>query len=270
MYLDFFQLKEYPFSITPDPKYLYLAASHRSAFEHLRYGITHRRGFIELTGEVGCGKSTLCRAVLEHLGGEIKSALILNPCLNGLQLLRAILLDFGLRAPRQDRLSLLQTLNAFLMEQAADGVSVALIIDEAQDLPRRTLEEVRLLSNLETAREKLIQIVLSGQPELGERLADPALRQLRQRITVRCHIPPLAVPEIGGYIAHRLRTAGAAADLRFTDEAIARVARYSHGVPRLINALCDYALMAAFAAETFTVTDACVVRAEAQLEGRPE
>jgi general secretion pathway protein A len=269
MYLDFFHLQEFPFSITPDPKYLYLAANHRAAFEHLRYGIIHRRGFIELTGEVGCGKSTICRAVLEHLGGQIKSALILNPCLNGLQLLRAILLDFGLQPPRQDRLSLLQTLNAFLLEQAADGVIVALIIDEAQDLPKRTMEEVRLLSNLETAQQKLIQIVLAGQPELQERLADPGLRQLRQRITVRYHIPPMAAGEIGGYIAHRLRTAGAPASLGFTEEAIARVARYSRGVPRLINALCDYALMAGFAAERHTITGECVARAEAQLEGRP-
>ncbi len=270
MYLDFFKLQEYPFSITPDPKFLYLAANHRAAFDHLRYGITHRRGFIALTGEVGCGKSTLCRAVLEDLGGQIRSALILNPCLNGLQLLRAILSDLGLRSPRQDRLSLLQTLNNFLMEQAADDVIVALIIDEAQNLPKRTIEEVRLLSNLETAQQKLIQIVLSGQPELQERLDDPSLRQLRQRITVRYHIPPLAAEEIGGYIAHRLRTAGAAEDIRFTDGAVARVARYSHGVPRLINALCDYAMMAAFAAATRTVAEECVVRAEAQLEGRPE
>ena len=270
MYLKFYGFTEAPFNITPDPRFLFFAQHHREAFDHLVYGIENRKGFIELTGEVGCGKSTLCRAVLEHLGGEIRSALIVNPCLNGLQLLRAILLDFGLRAPRQDRLSLIQTLNAFLLEQSAGGFCVALIIDEAQDLPRRTLGEVRLLTNHETAREKLIQIVLSGQPELAERLAEPALRQLRQRITVRCHVPPMAVPEIGGYIVHRLRTAGAGAELEFTDDAVGRVARYSHGVPRLINALCDYALMAAFATGTFTVTDACVARAEAQLEGRPE
>ena len=270
MYLDFFQLKEFPFSITPDPRYLYLSPGYRSAFEHLRYGITHRRGFIELTGEVGCGKSTLCRAVLEDLGDQIKSALILNPCFNGLQLLRAIVLDFGLKAPQQDRLTLLQTLNDFLLEQAENDVTVALIIDEAQNLPTQTLEEVRMLSNLETAHQKLIQIVLSGQPELRARLNDPALRQLRQRITVRYHIAPMAAEDIGGYIGHRLDTAGAIADLKFTQGAVDHVARYSNGVPRLINALCDYALMAAFAAGSYIVTEECVARAEAQLEGRPE
>lgn len=270
MYLDFFQLREHPFSITPDPKYLYFAAHYRAAFDHLLFGITHRRGFIALTGEVGCGKSTLCRAVLERLGGQIQSALILNPCLNGLQLLRAILLDLGIPAARQDRLSQLQALNTFLLEQAASDKIVALIIDEAQDLPKRTLEEVRLLSNLETAQQKLIQIVLSGQPELTERLTDPSLRQLRQRITVRYHIPPMEPGDIGAYIMHRLHTAGAPETVRFTDEAVQAVGRYSHGVPRLINALCDYALMAGFAAGQWDITDDCVRRAEAQLEGRPE
>ncbi len=269
MYLDFFQLQEFPFSITPDPKYLYLTVNHRAAFDHLLYGITQRRGFIELTGEVGCGKSTLCRAVLEQLGGQIRSALILNPCLNGLQLLRAILVDLGITAPRQDRFSLLQALNAFLLEQAAAGTIVALIIDEAQELPRRTMEEVRLLSNLETVQQKLIQIVLAGQPELKERLDDPALRQLRQRITVRYHIPPLALEDIGGYINHRLRTAGAPPELLFTPEAVAAVGRYARGVPRLINSLCDYALMAGYAANSRTIDAAAVARAEAQLEGRP-
>ncbi|MDD5706985.1 MAG: AAA family ATPase [Kiritimatiellae bacterium] len=269
MYLSFFQLQEFPFSITPDPKYLYFAASHREAFDHLLFGITHRKGFIELTGEVGCGKSTICRAVLAELGGQTKSALILNPCLNGLQLLRAILADFGLVSPRQDRFTQLQTLNAFLLEQAQAGVNVALIIDEAQDLPPRTLEEVRLLSNLETAQHKLIQIVLSGQPELKSRLEAPSFRQLRQRITVRYHIPPLEHGEVAAYIAHRLRTAGAPDDVLFEDEAAEAVARYARGVPRLINALCDYALLAAFVQETRRVTAACVARGVQQLEGQP-
>lgn len=269
MYLAFFQLQEFPFSITPDPKYLYFAASHRAAFDHLLFGITHRKGFIELTGEVGCGKSTICRAVLAELGGGIKSALILNPCLNGPQLLRAILADFGLVPPRQDRFTQLQTLNAFLLEQARAGINVALIIDEAQDLAPRTLEQVRLLSNLETAQHKLIQIVLSGQPELRTRLESPALRQLRQRITVRFHIPPLAPSETAAYIAHRLRTAGAPPEVRFDDEAAQAVERYSRGIPRLINAVCDYALLAGFMRETRLIDGDCVERAVAQLEGLP-
>jgi general secretion pathway protein A len=268
MYLDFFQLQEFPFSITPDPKYLYPSAGHRAAFDHLLFGITHRKGFIALTGEVGCGKSTICRAVLARLDGQIRSALILNPCLDGRQLLRAILADFGLTPPRQDRLTHLQTLNAFLLRQAAAGVNVALIIDEAQDLPPRTLEEVRLLSNLETAQHKLVQIVLAGQPELNARLDAPGMRQLRQRITVRYHVLPLAPGEVGAYIDHRLRTAGAPAEVRFDEAAVAAVARYSGGVPRLINAVCDYALLAGFMRESRLITEDCAARAVAQLEGR--
>lgn len=267
MYLEYYHLNEHPFSLTPDPKYLYFAANHRAACEHVLYGIRSRKGFITLTGECGCGKSTICRAVLERLGPDTRTALILNPVLDGLQLLRAILADFGIKVQSEDRFTLIQALNEFLLEQAEDGVNVVLIIDEAQDLPAQTLEEVRLLSNLETTQQKLLQIVLSGQPELKERLADPALRQLRQRITVRYHIPPLAATEVGAYIAHRLETAGATGELHFTEEAIAKVARYSKGVPRLINAICDYALMAGFTADTFEIDADCVAKAQYQLEG---
>ena len=265
MYLRFFQLQEAPFSITPDPRYLYFTPIHRAAFDHLVYGVTSRRGFIELTGEVGCGKTTICRAVLAKLGDHVRSALILNPCLSGQQLLRAIVTDFGLTAPR-DRLGQLAALNAFLLKQAASGVNVVLIIDEAQDLSTRTMEEVRLLSNLETAQHKLIQIVLAGQPELKKRLDAPELRQLRQRITVRTHIPPLSVSDIAGYIDHRLRTAGAPKDVTFDAIACSRVAAYSGGVPRMINAVCDYAMLAGYTQNTRTITDACVERAIRQLE----
>ena len=265
MYLRFYQLRESPFSITPDPRYLYFTPSHRAAFEHLVYGIASRRGFIELTGEVGCGKTTICRAVLAKLGDQVRSALILNPCLSGSQLLRAIVTDFGLTAPR-DRLGQLASLNAFLLKQAASGGNVVLIIDEAQDLSTRTMEEVRLLSNLETAQHKLIQIVLAGQPELKQRLESPELRQLRQRITVRTHIPPLAVSDVAGYIDHRLRTAGAPDDVLFDADASARVATYSGGVPRMINAVCDYAMLAGYTLSARAITDACVVRAIRQLE----
>lgn len=267
MYLDYFHLNEHPFSLTPDPKYLYFALTHREACEHVLYGIRSRKGFITLTGECGCGKSTICRAVLERLGPDTKTALILNPVLDGLQLLRAILADFGVKAEGEDRFTLLQALNKFLLKQAEAGVNVVLIIDEAQDLPAQTLEEVRLLSNLETTQQKLLQIVLSGQPELKERLADPSLRQLRQRITVRYHIKPLEPSEVGAYIEHRLKTAGATDELHFTEDAIERVVRYSKGVPRLVNAICDYALMAGFTADTFEIDADCVARAEYQLEG---
>jgi len=265
MYLRFFQLREAPFSITPDPRYLYFTSMHRAAFDHLVYGVTSRRGFIELTGEVGCGKTTVCRAVLEKLGGSVRSALILNPCLSGSQLLRAIVADFGLNVPN-DRLGQLEALNAFLLKQAASGGNVVLIIDEAQDLPTRTMEELRLLSNLETAQNKLIQIVLAGQPELKQRLDTPELRQLRQRITVRTHIPPLSVSDIAGYIDHRLRTAGAPQDVRFDAAASNHVAAYSGGVPRMINAVCDYAMMAGYTMNLRAITAACVARAILQLE----
>jgi general secretion pathway protein A len=266
MYQRFFQLAELPFKITPDPRYLYFTPIHRAAFDHLVYGITSRRGFIELTGEVGCGKTTLCRAVLTELGDQVRSALILNPCLSGQQLLRAIVTDFGLSAPR-DRLGQLAALNAFLLKQSSVGVNVVLIIDEAQDLSPRTMEEVRLLSNLETAQDKLIQIVLAGQPELKQRLEAPELRQLRQRITVRTHIPPLGTKDIAGYIDHRLRTAGAPPDVRFEPAACHDVAAYSGGVPRMINAVCDYAMLAGYTMNSRVITVACVSRAIRQLEG---
>jgi len=265
MYLRFFQLQEAPFSITPDPRYLYYTSIHRAAFEHVIYGVTSRRGFIELTGEVGCGKTTICRAVLTKLGDQVRSALILNPCLSGQQLLRAIVTDFGLAAPR-DRLGQLAVLNDFLLKQAAAGVNVVLIIDEAQDLATRTMEEVRLLSNLETAQQKLIQIVLAGQPELKQRLEAPELRQLRQRITVRTHIPPLSASDVAGYISHRLRTAGAPDDVIFSAEACLRVAAYSGGVPRMINAVCDYAMLAGYTQNLRCINEACVERAIRQLE----
>lgn len=268
MYLDFYHLTEFPFSITPDPKFLYFGSSHKDAYEHLLYGIRSRKGFISLTGECGCGKSTICRAVLNELGSDAKTALILNPVLNGPQLLRAIAEDFGIKITKTDRYSLVQALNAFLLEQAQNNIISVIIIDEAQDLPAKTLEEVRLLSNLETSNQKLLQIVLSGQQELNERLADPSMRQLRQRITVRYHISPMVSEEIAPYVAHRLRTAGANGGLRFTDDAIAKVTAYSHGIPRLINAICDYALMAGFAANTYTINGECVDRAQYQLEGR--
>ena len=268
MYLEFFHLKEFPFSLTPDPKFLYFGTGCQNACEHLLYGITNRKGFIALTGECGCGKSTILRAVIGQLGDDTKTALILNPVLNGPQLLRAIVEDFGIPVTKTDRFSLMQSLNDFLLEQAANDVNAVLFIDEAQDLPVKTLEEVRLLSNLETADRKLLQIVLAGQQELNDRLNNPALRQLRQRITVRYHIAPMGAEDVGPYIAHRLRTAGAPAELQFTDEAVAKITRYSRGIPRLVNAICDYALMAGFAENTFAIDTRCVDRAEYQLEGR--
>lgn len=268
MYLEFFQLKEPPFNITPDPHYLFLSRQHREAYHHLMYGIRERKGFIQLTGEVGSGKTTLCRAVLAELGQSVRTALILNPCLTETQLLRAILHDFGLTTGRYDMLKLVETLNEFLLAKMEAGENVALLIDEAQNLSSKVMEQVRLLSNLETTRQKLIQIVMIGQPELEEKLADPALRQLRQRITVRAHLGPLDEREIGPYVAHRLAMAGAGGRIIFEPKALQLAYRYSGGIPRLINAVCDNALLAGYVAGQWRIDAVCMKRAIAQLEGK--
>lgn len=267
MYFKYYGLNEAPFNITPDPRFLFFTPRHREAFDHLLYGIEQRKGFIELTGDVGAGKTTLCRAVLSKLSQTIQTAMVLNPCLTENQLLRAILADFGLSVKGRDRLSYIEGLNAFLLEQLRMGNNVALIIDEAQDLTPAVLEQVRLLSNLETDQHKLLQIVLCGQPELKQRLAAPELRQLRQRITVRYHLLPLTEQEIGDYIRHRLHTAGWTGGELFQAEALRRIFEYARGVPRLVNALCDTTLLAGYVAGTRTIDGHCVEKAIRQLEG---
>jgi general secretion pathway protein A len=268
MYLEFYKLTEHPFSITPDPRYLYFSAQHREAYTHVMYGIEQRKGFIELTGEVGSGKTTLCRAVLDKLGRRTQTSLILNPCLTEAQLVRAILHDYGLGTARKDMLSLVETLNAFLLERMRAGDNVALLIDEAQNLSLKLMEQIRLLSNLETDQQKLIQIVLIGQPELEEKLSSPGLRQLRQRITVRAHLSPLNESEVAGYIAHRLETAGANGRIQFDRKAVHLAYRFSSGIPRLINAVCDHALLAGYVAGSYVIDGPCMKRAVEQLEGR--
>ena len=267
MYLEFFKLKEAPFNITPDPHYLFFSHQHRAAYDHVMYGIRQRKGFIQLTGEVGSGKTTLCRAVLAELGRAVQTALILNPCLTEAQLMRAILKDFGLKTTGKDMLNLIETLNAFLLEKMQQGENVALLIDEAQDLSPQVMEQIRLLSNLETDQQKLIQIVLVGQPELKQRLASHDLRQLRQRITVRYHISPLTLEETTVYISHRLTVAGSDGSIRFEPGAVSLVFKFSRGVPRLINALCDNVLLAAFVAGTREIDAKCVKKGIEQLEG---
>lgn len=269
MYLEYYNLHEYPFNITPDPRFLYFSHHHKEAYDHLMYGIKTRRGFIELTGEVGSGKTTLIRAVLADLEGEVETALILNPMLSENQLLRAILNDFGLEAKGSDRLKCVERLNSFLLERNRAGGNAALIIDEAQDLSPQLLEQVRLLSNLETDQHKLIQIVLCGQPELKNRLNRPDLRQLHQRITVRYHIPPLTLESTGLYIHHRLAVAGSDGSICFEPDAVREVYRHTRGVPRLINAVCDNALLAGYVARTRQIDARCVRRAIQQLEGKP-
>ena len=267
MYLEFYNLREYPFNITPDPRFLYLAPHHKEAYDHLMYGINGRKGFIELTGEVGSGKTTLCRAVLSNLGKDVETALILNPCLSETQLLRAMLNDFGLEVGGRDRLAYVEKLNEFLLEKSREGTNVALVIDEAQDLSPQVMEQVRLLSNLETDQQKLIQIVLCGQPELKARLARPDLRQLRQRITVRYHIPPLTIEDTGMYIKHRLWVAGSDGSIVFDPSAVREVYKYAKGGPRLINAVSDNALLAGYVSRTKNIDARCVKQAIQQLEG---
>jgi general secretion pathway protein A len=254
MYLDFYGLKEYPFNITPDPRFLFFSTQHREAFDSLIYGINQRKGFIALTGEVGSGKTTLCRAVLSNLSRNTRSALVLNPSLSETQLLRAILNDFGLAVKgRGDRLSYIELLNEFLLDQARNGNNVVLIIDEAQDLLPEVLEQVRLLNNLETDQQKLMQIILAGQPELKDRLGHVTFRQLRQRIMVSYHLRPLTEEETTQYITHRLHVAGAKQDLAFESEAVNMVYKYSRGIPRLVNAICDNALLAGYVAKSLVV-----------------
>lgn len=249
MYKDYYHLRQEPFNLTPDPRYLFLTARHREALDHLLYGVTQRRGFIRLTGEVGTGKTTLCRALLAELGPRYHTALILNPALPPGQLLRAIVEEFGLDVGRGNRLTCLRRLNEFLLTVNSRGQDAVLIIDEAQDMTVEALEMVRLLSNLETERDKLLQIVLVGQEELRGILARPELRQLAQRITVCFHLRPLDAQETEEYLLHRLWVAGSSesgAPVRFDRSAVREVYRYSRGTPRLINVVCDKALLAGF------------------------
>jgi general secretion pathway protein A len=269
VYLEYYGLTEPPFDITPNPRFLFYSAKHREAFNHLLYGIRERKGFVQLTGEVGAGKTTLCRAMLEQLNGQYSTALILNPVLSADQLMRAVASEFGL--PIQplglDRFETLAMFNDFLLKQVENGKDSVLIIDEAQDLTDELLEQIRLLSNLETDNRKLLQIVLMGQPELRDRLNKHELRQLRQRITVRFHLHPLSRAEVNQYIRHRLEVSGANGAPHFTRAALWRIYNYSQGIPRLVNAICDKALLAGFVQQTNKIGFRTVGLAIRELEG---
>ncbi len=256
-----------PFDITPNPRFLFHSTKHREAFNHLLYGIRERKGFVQLTGEVGAGKTTLCRALLEQLDAKFSTALILNPVLSGDELMKAIAAEYGLEVKGKDRLDTIATIGDFLLRQTFAGKETVLIIDEAQNLTEDLLEQVRLISNIETDDRKLLQIVLMGQPELRERLNSPRLKQLRQRITVRYHLQALTRAEVGEYIQHRLVLAGANGTLSFTGPAFWRIFRYSKGVPRLVNAVCDKALLAGFVERSHRINFRMVGRAIRELEG---
>ena len=268
MYLDFYGLKEPPFNITPNPRYLYFSAKHREALNYLLYGIQERKGFVQITGEVGAGKTTLCRALLEQLPEKYSTALILNPVLSAEQLVKAIAMEFGLNVKGLDHLETVAEMNSFLLRQMEEGRETVLIIDEAQNLTFELLEQVRMLSNLETDDRKLLQIVLMGQPELRDRLNHPSLRQLRQRITVRFHLSPLKQFELSQYVQHRLEISGAKGPPFFTVPALWRIFTYSKGIPRLVNAVCDKCLLAGFVQQTERITFGLVGRAVRELEGK--
>ena len=265
MYTGFYGLREKPFSLAPDPRFLFLSASHREALAHLLYGIEEGEGFIEVIGQVGTGKTTLCRTLLGRIGQDAEIAYIFNPSPSELELLSAINREFGLPTAVRTRTELLDSLNHFLLEKNAAGRRVLLVIDEAQNLDPAVLEQVRLLSNLETDRAKLLQIVLIGQPELEENLARSDLRQLRQRITVRWSLRPLSRSEVGEYLEHRLRVAGCADPQLFTPGAVRALTRISRGVPRLINAVADRALLAAYTEGSRKVDAKYVRRASREL-----
>jgi general secretion pathway protein A len=267
IYNDFYGFNEQPFSITPDPRFLFYSERHREAFNHLLFGVKERKGFIQVTGEVGAGKTTLCRAFLEELGDGYTTALILNPCMTSNQLLRTILHELGLEAPYNDRVKAYSTLNEFLLGELDAGRDVVLILDEAQDLTPELLEQVRLLSNLETDQRKLLQIVLIGQPELRTMLDQRNLRQLRQRITVRYHLGRLSPPETEHYILHRLQVAGGNSRPTFNRGAIRKIHRSAGGIPRLINVVCDKTLLCGFVDGEAHLTTRHVRRALKDLGG---
>ncbi len=247
MYLKFYGFREKPFNLTPDPRFVFLSKNHREAFAHLLYGINNRTGFIALTGEVGSGKTTVLRSLLSQLDAEhYRTALIFNPCLSPSELLQSINREFGIPARTSNISDLLDALNTFLLQQKAEGRIVVLAIDEVQNLEINVLEQIRLISNLETDREKLIQIVLSGQPEFVQILKKKEMRQLSQRITVRYHLKPMDFEDTVRYIDHRLEVAGGRGGVIFTRTALKRIHRYSRGLPRLINAACDRALLAGY------------------------
>jgi general secretion pathway protein A len=267
MYQDYFGFREPPFTLTPNPEFLFLSRCHQEAYAHLLYAIEARAGFIELSGEVGTGKTTLVRTLLTQLSSETyKSALIFNPTLSPLGLLQEINREFGLPFSTSESRELHQTLNEFLLRENGENRTVVLVIDEAQNLSRDVLEQVRLISNLETEREKLIQIVLVGQPELRVLLAREDLRQLSQRITVRYHLERMDEGDIHAYIRHRIRIAAEGREpVSFSNPAVKKICGYSKGLPRLINSVCDRALLLAYTKDAREISGAMVAAAISDL-----
>jgi len=269
MYLDFFGLHEKPFSIAPDPRYLYMTDQHREALAHLLFGIGDEGGFVLLTGEIGTGKTTVCRSLLDQLPENADVAYIINPRLSASELLESICHELAIDYSEGSSVkALVDRINQFLLEAYAAGKNVILIIDEAQNLADEVLEQLRLLTNLETSEKKLLQLILLGQPELRQRLALPNLRQLAQRVTARFHLRPLSSKETEVYIKHRLHVAGYRGEL-FSRAALKCIYSESRGVPRLINVICDRAMLGAYTSEQFVIEYPLVLAACAEVLGIP-
>jgi general secretion pathway protein A len=275
MYEEYYGFTEKPFSLTPDPKYLFKSESHANAFELLQYAVRRREGFVVVTGDIGTGKTTLCRALLDEVDRNTFTALVLNPFLSEEDLLRLILQDFG-AVSREDvkrgrlngvsKQQLIETIYDFLFGLLPLRASAVLMIDEAQNLPMPVLEQIRILSNLETDKEKLLQIVLVGQLNLQQLLKAPQMRQLDQRVSIRYALRPLQRDEVAAYIVHRLTIAGGGSVVKFHPKALDLVHRRSGGIPRLVNLLCDRALLAAYSARTNRISDDMVRKAAEGLE----
>jgi general secretion pathway protein A len=267
LYNEFFHFQSDPFSLTPDPSFMYLSPGHQEALEHMLYGIRERKGFVLVAGNIGAGKTTLTRLLLEQIPSGTHTALIFNTFLNEIELLRAINREFGLPAESQSREALIRELNAFLIEQLNTGGNAVLIIDEAQNLTVPVLEQIRMLSNLETDNQKLIQIILVGQPELARTLSRPELAQLSQRVNVRCYLQPLDREDTVRYIHHRLTKAGPQSTARFDPAALKMIHRLSGGVPRRINAICDRALLIAYAGGNSRIKPTHIRQAQREIRG---
>jgi len=268
MYLDYFGLKETPFSIAPDPRYLYMSDKHKDALAHLIYGVRNEGGFILVTGEVGTGKTTICRCLMEQLPEQTQVAYVFNPRLNAIELLTTICDEFQIPVARDEQTTkcLIDRIFNYLLQAHAAGRNPVLIIDEAQNLSIEVLEQIRLLTNLETSRKKLLQVVLIGQPELRDLLKRHELRQLAQRITARYHLSPLSRHEVALYVNHRLAVSGQPLPL-FPERVLKQVYRVTQGIPRLINLVCDRALLGTYAEDRERVTLSVLKRASAEVFG---
>ena len=269
MYRTFFGLEENPFNLSPDPRYLFFSRQHQEAMNHLLYGIHERKGFIVVTGGIGTGKTTLCRTLLNGLDRNVETALVFNSAVSEMELLQTVNQEFGITMGRAKRTKkrYIDTLNEFLLKNYASHKNAVLLIDEAQNLSHGVLEQIRMLSNLETVQEKLIQIVLIGQPELKKILALPSLKQLNERITVRYDLSPLGKEDVRRYVQHRLSVAGGGT-AAFAESAYRAIFRYSGGNPRRINAICDRALLVAYAGDAREINGRIVREAKKDIDGR--